>query len=460
MRSLYNICLLVACCLCTVAVAAAQQSQSTATQAPPPASTTNYIPKFTNRTGGVADSVMYQSGSNVGIGITTPTANLEVDGTAKVDGSLTLGGSILSPSGAAVIQAPNNDSGNFSAGLGALGPATTGPSNTAVGNNALYSNTNGSLNTATGYNAMFANATGNYNTAAGYAAMFLNTIGSENSAFGNAAMFSNTTGNYNTAAGYVALYNNTTGGSDTANGANALASNTTGNSNTASGNSALQSNTAGSNNVAVGSFAGANIVSGSANIAVGYYAGTNVTSSNNIEIGNQGTSSDSGFIRIGTAGTQTSAFIAGIYGTATIANNAVPVVIDSNGNLGTISSSRRYKEDIRDMGDASSGLMSLRPVTFRYKKPFDDGSKPVQYGLIAEEVAEVYPDLVTRNADGQVETVKYQLLDSMLLNEVQKQNLLIAGQREEIQAQKGQMRLLEERLASLEAALQQSGRPR
>ena len=122
------------------------------------------------------------------------------------------------------------------------------------------------------------------------------------------------------------------------------------------------------------------------------------------------------------------------------------VVVDSNGNLGTISSSRRYKEDIQDMGDATNGLMHLRPVTFRYKKAFDDGSKPVQYGLIAEEVADVYPDLVARSADGQIETVKYQVLGSMLLNELQKQNTTIAAQKEQI-------RSLEERLAKVESAL-------
>jgi hypothetical protein len=121
-------------------------------------------------------------------------------------------------------------------------------------------------------------------------------------------------------------------------------------------------------------------------------------------------------------------------------------MIDSNGNLGTVSSSRRYKEDIQDMGEASNGILRLRPVTFRYKKAFDDGSKPIQYGLIAEEVAEVYPDLVARSTDGRVESVKYHLLDSMLLNELQKQNATIDAQGEQI-------RSLEERLAKVEAAL-------
>ena len=112
---------------------------------------------------------------------------------------------------------------------------------------------------------------------------------------------------------------------------------------------------------------------------------------------------------------QASAFIAGIQGVTTGNNNAVPVLIDSNGQLGTVSSSRRYKEDIQDMADASSGLLRLRPVRFRYKKPFADGSQPVQYGLVAAGVPEVYPDLVARSANGQMETVKYQVLGSMLL---------------------------------------------
>jgi hypothetical protein len=173
-------------------------------------------------------------------------------------------------------------------------------------------------------------------------------------------------------------------------------------------------------------------------MAIGYSAGSNVTTnSGNIYIDNSGESTDNGTIRIGSF--ESATFIQGIYGVTTGFNDAVPVLVDMNGQLGTISSSRRYKEDIHDMGDASSGLLRLRPVTFRYQKPFADGSKPMQYGLIAEEVAEIYPDLVVRSADGQIETVKYQLLDPMLLNEVQKQQEHI--------------RSLEERLAQVEAEL-------
>ncbi len=143
---------------------------------------------------------------------------------------------------------------------------------------------------------------------------------------------------------------------------------------------------------------------------------------------------------------QTSFFARGIRGVTTGNNDAIPVVIDSNGQLGTVSSSRRFKEDIHDMDTVSSGLMRLRPVTFRYQKPFADGSKPIQYGLIAEEVADVYPDLVAHSADGQIETVKYQLLDSMLLNELQKEH-------KQVQEQAETIRVLEARLAALEKAL-------
>jgi hypothetical protein len=321
-------------------------------------------------TGGT-NSVTVAPNGNVGIGTATPAATLEVNGNAQVDG-----GSILASGSTPVIQFPNNGLFNFSAGLGALPPTTTGTQNTAVGDGALQSNTTGYNNTAVGRSALQSNTTGSGNDAIGVSALAFNTTGYGNIADGNAALVLNTTGYSNVAYGTTALKQNTTGCC-----------------NIAIGNSALYNNTTGSNNIAIGS--------NNAN------AFNITTSSNNIDIGNQGTVTDSGAIRIGTAGTQTSTFIAGIYGVTTGNNNAVPVLIDSNGQLGTISSSLRYKEEIHDMGDTSSGLLRLRPVTFRYKKPFSDGSQPIQYGLIAEEVAEVYPDLVARSADGQIETVKY-----------------------------------------------------
>jgi hypothetical protein len=169
---------------------------------------------------------------------------------------------------------------------------------------------------------------------------------------------------------------------------------------------------------------------------------------------------DTTTIKIGTQGTQTKGFIAGIRGVTTGSNNAIAVLIDSNGQLGTVSSSRRYKDDIQPMGDVSAALLKLRPVTFRYKKPYDDGSKPIQYGLIAEEAAEVFPDLTVFNADGTPETVKYHLLPALLLNEYQRQQKIIAlqaeqaqQQRKTIQAQAEQMAALERRFSALEARL-------
>jgi hypothetical protein len=389
----------------------------------------------------------------VGIGTLTPATTLEVNGNAQVDGNLTLSGAILSPgSSVPLIQAPSNGSNNFSAGLGALPPATTGTQDTAVGDSALQFNTTGNANTAVGSSALQNNITGGDNTATGNYALQNNINGSGNTASGVGALYSNVNAYNNTASGFYALYNNSGGNQNTASGVSALSSNTTGSQNTASGGYVLESNITGNSNTAVGNAALSTNVTGSSNIAIGLEAGVAITTtSNNIDIGNGGVSGDSGAIRIGAAGVQLSAFIAGIYGVTTSASNAVPVMIDSNGNLGTISSSRRYKDDIQDMGDASSGLMRLRPVTFRYKKAFNDGSKPIQYGLIAEEVAEVYPDLVARSADGQIETVKYQVLDSMLLNELHKQNAMIDVQREQI-------RSLEERLGKVEAALGASSR--
>ena len=188
---------------------------------------------------------------------------------------------------------------------------------------------------------------------------------------------------------------------------------------------------------------------GNSNTACGYLAlGSDTTGVNNTA--SSGSLNDNGGIRIGTQGTnpinQTSCFAAGIRGVTTGNNDAIPVVIDSNGQLGTVSSSLRFKEDVHDMDTVSSGLMRLRPVTFRYQKPFADGSKPIQYGLIAEEVADVYPDLVAHSADGQIETVKYQVLDSMLLNELQKEH-------KQVQEQAETIRVLEARLAALEKAL-------
>lgn len=245
----------------------------------------------------------------------------------------------------------------------------------------------------------------------------------------------------NTAVGASAMNTTVTGNGNSAFGFNALTYISSGVGNVAVGSSALQDNTSGGLNTAVGGNALLPIQTGALNIGIGFDAGANLPmgANNNILIGSLGSGSDSGAIRIGRPGYQTSFYVTGVSGTSTGAPDAVPVLIDTNGQMGTMNSSRRYKEDIQDMGDATLGLMQLRPVTFRYQKAFNDGSKPLQYGLIAEEVEEVYPELIAHSADGQIQSVKYQMLDSMLLNEVQRQ-------RTEIEQ-------LQEKLAKMETAL-------
>jgi hypothetical protein len=334
--------------------------------------------------------------------------------------------------------------------------------NTAIGSGALANNTAGMANTANGVSALAANTTGNFNTAIGLNALLSNTTGSFNTASGVGALKANTTGSSNTASGNGALNFNTTGGNNTAIGINALQQNTSGNNNTASGSGAMSLSTAGSNNTALGINALQHNTTGDFNLAVGYLAGYNVSggNSNNIHIGSLGALTDSGVIRLGTPGPQTSFLVAGVNGTTTGNSDAVPVVIDSNGQLGTVKSSVRFKEDIQDMGNASSGLLQLRPVTFRYRQAYQDGAKPLDYGLIAEEVAQVYPGLTVKGADGKVETVQYQKLTPMLLNELQKQHQEMEDQRETIRLQKeriaqqaDEVRRVEARLAALEALL-------
>jgi hypothetical protein len=370
-------------------------------------------------------------------------------------------------SGVNALQLNTTGGANTASGYDALGLNTTGSSNTAAGFQALYANTSGVDNTATGAGALQGNTTGSFNTASGTAALQNNTTGNDNTALGQEALQDNTTGYYNTAVGGSSLYNNRTGNFNTACGLEALYANTTGNNNTACGLEALSSNTTGSNNTASGFDALGLNTTGSNNIAIGSQAANSVSGggSGNIHIGSPGSADDNGTIRIGTAaplegcgcGPQTSFFVAGVSGTTTGLSGAVPVVIDANGQLGTVSSSRRFKEDIQDMGEASSGLLRLRPVTFRYKQAYEDGSKPIDYGLIAEEVADVYPGLVAHSSDGQIETVQYQKLNAMLLNEIQKQHRQIQEQKEKMTAEIG---ALNARLSELEKQLERLASPK
>jgi Chaperone of endosialidase len=269
--------------------------------------------------------------------------------------------------------------------------------NTAEGQNALMNLTTGAANTAVGWFSLFGTSSGSFNTAVGAGALDLNTA-DENTATGAGTLLSNTTGHQNTASGAAALFSNTEGNFNTANGAFALLNNTTGSTNTANGNSALFNNT-----------------TGSFNTALGLFAGLNVTTANNVIcIGANG------------ANVSNSSFIGHIRGVTTANNNAIPVLIDSAGQLGTISSSRRYKKEIKPMDKTSESILALKPVTFHYKS--DNTNRP-EFGLIAEEVAEVDPDLVVRDENGEIYTVRYDAVNAMLLNEFLKEHRTVLEQK-------------------------------
>jgi len=314
---------------------------------------------------------------------------------------------------------------NTADGFAALLSNTTGSFNTANGVNALFHNTTGGSNTANGANALLSNTTGNTNTAVGLNALLFNN-GSQNVAVGGQALQSNTTGFQNTANGSGALFSNTTGFHNTADGFQALFSNTTGNHNTADGDFALHGNTSGNFNTANGAHTLVLNTTGNSNIALGFNAGDNLTvGNNNIDIGNVGIAAESNTIRIGAEGTQTNTFIAGISG-VTVAGG-VGVIIDTNGHLGTVASSERFKDEIKPMDKASEAILALKPVTFRYKKELDPEGI-AQFGLVAEQVEKVNPDLVVRDAEGKVYTVRYEAVNAMLLNEFLKEHRKVQEQ--------------------------------
>jgi hypothetical protein len=272
-------------------------------------------------------------------------------------------------------------------------------------------------------------------------------LAGSNTALGDLAL-SNTTGTNNTALGASALLNNTTGSDNTATGFNALLSNTTTNRNTAIGVHVLHSNTAGDDNTAIGfsALSGA-ITPSSGNIAIGSGAGALVTTgSENIHIGHVGFPADDKVIRIGRLG-HTRTFIAGIFGFT--ADGGIPVLVNNDGQLGTVSSSRRVKNDIRGMDEASAGLGKLRPVVFRYKAELANGPRLLEYGLIAEEVAEIYPELVVRGTDDQPAGVKYHVLPAMLLNEFQRQQRQLESQAARLEAQRRELEELRAQVRAL-----------
>jgi len=327
--------------------------------------------------------------------------------------------------------------GNFF--VGPSGNSTmVGYNNTGLGVHALVADTNGMNNTAVGLNTLYQNSIGNNNTASGAYALQANTTGNDNTATGEQALYANTNGVNNTATGLNALYNNTSGYANTAHGAFALQGNVGGFGNTANGYYALYAN-----------------ISGSNNIALGYQAGQAIITSSNIDIGNSGFASDANMIRIGSGQGQT--YIAGIAG-ATVASG-VAVYVSPSGQLGTLTSSARFKHDIQPMNDASDVLLALHPVTFKYKPELDPQGIP-QFGLVAEEVDKVDPDLVAHDSQGRIYTVRYEAINAMLLNEFLKQHRKIEEQNrkiEDLEAKAAQVDALENRLDALQAAIKQLG---
>ena len=362
---------------------------------------------------------------------------------------------------------------NAANGAFALFSNTEGSYNTAVGDQALFSNTTGTVNTAIGAGALFSNTTGDHNTAiGGDFVLFANTIGSFNTAIGVDALASNTIGGVNTANGAFALNSNTTGNGNTAIGAHALVSNTTAIRNTAIGASALQDNITGTDNTAVGLEALLSNTEGSENTAIGANAliistGTvntaigagalahNTTGDGNTVLGafaGSGITTANNVICIGVAGNDVdnSCYIGQIFG-ATSANG-VAVLVNSNGRLGTMTSSKRFKEHIKPMDNVSEGLYSLKPVSFRYRKEIDPNRIP-QFGLVAEDVEKVNPDLIVRDKEGKPYSVRYDQVNAMLLNEFLKEHKAFLEEHRTVEELKKQVAALTVGLQKVSAQL-------
>jgi trimeric autotransporter adhesin len=330
--------------------------------------------------------------------------------------------------------ASNTGGFNTATGFQALFSNTSAENNTAVGADALSNNT-GPNNTAVGSGALFSNqgdpnpdnGVGAFNNAVGANALFFNVGGASNNAIGESALRSNISAADNTAIGDVALTNNDSSGlgqagSNGAVGVGALFSNVDGNSNNAVGVLALGDNISGSWNTAIGDFAGTGNTSGDGNIYIGAFSAPVPDGESNVT-------------RIGDPLFQSACFIAAITGTAVFGDT---VVVDGNGRLGTVASAARFKKDIKPMDKTSEAILALRPVRFEYKS---DSKGTPQFGLIAEEVATVNPDLVVRDGNGEIYSVRYEAVNAMLLNEflkehrtVQELKTIVAQQAKQIAA--------------------------
>jgi hypothetical protein len=310
---------------------------------------------------------------------------------------------------------------------GGYGPPAYGLGNTAEGQDALLSLTFGEFNTATGYFSLKSNTTGEFNTAIGAAALQNNTAGLENTAIGYDALFSNTFGEHNIAIG-----------------SNALLFNTTGSENTAIGRFVLRSNTLGDGNTAIGVVALANDTTGSRNTVVGDAAGSAVTTANDIICIGEG---------VAGANVNNSCYIGSIFGQTS--SGGAAVFINSNGKLGTTTSSRRFKEEIRPMDKISEALFSLKPVSFHYKKEIDPAGTS-QFGLVAEDVEKVNPDLVVRDKEGKPYTVRYDQVNAMLLNEFLKEHRKVEDLESNAARQQKQIEALTVGLQKVSAQLEVS----
>ena len=397
-------------------------------------------------------------GDNALLSLTTGTFNTAIGGSALY--SDTSGGSNTAL-GARALR--NNTTGESNTALGNMALFfNSGSTNTAIGDSALLNNTSGFGNVATGFQALLRNRNGHGNVANGSLALQNNTTGStntavgalalalnnadDNTAVGAAALFGNTTGSGNTAVGNTALTLNTDGFDNTAVGDGALSENsegfgntavgaealgelsgteTEGNFNTAVGDEALASSSTGEGNVAVGQAAGKFVSTGTFNTFVGTGAGIGVTTASSV-------------ICIGDEGRNVShsCFIGNIFGQT---SGGVPVLINSFGRLGTLTSSARYKDEIKPIGKSSEALFALKPVTFHYKKEIDPAGTP-QFGLVAEEVEKVNPHLVVRDEEGKPYSVRYEQVNAMLLNEFLKEHRTAQEQQKEIDALKAELK--------------------
>ena len=391
----------------------------------------------------------------------------------------------LSPAAQAVVPPPDGGYPNFTTAEGdhALQHLTAGVGNTGIGTFSLFSVSIGNFNTAVGAGSLDLNQADS-NTAMGAAALLFNTTGTENTAVGTAALELNDTGGYNTAVGAFALFNTSTnnGSRNTAIGRKALFHNTTGDENTAVGTSgfgggpplfnntigrfntavggaALSSNMDGGDNTAIGSGALNDNVSGDENAAVGLNALLRNTGSNNVALGSNAgsqatTGSDNVYIGYnlqGSAGESNACYIKSIFGRTAAGGSAV--FIDANNKLGTLTSSKRFKDDIKPVGAASEALFTLKPVTFHYKKEIDPACTS-QFGLVAEDVEKVNPDLIVRDKQGRPNSVRYDQVNAMLLNEFLKEHRKVEEQNCKLHEQGATIARLEQQIDALTAGLQ------